>query len=137
MPEERAEAMQLQDMVALDWAARLRQLEGLHPRVNALENAVADIRGDLREFTTSQKEQHRETKEALEKFLEKNQTNIEKSEEATRGAIDDLGENVSGLARKVWFAAGAIWALLGLGALAFAMRKELLSAAIKILGGST
>ena len=137
MPEQRAEAMQLQEMVALDWAARLRQLEDLHPRVNALENAVSDIRGHLREFTVSQKEQQKETKESLEKFLEQNKEYIEKRDKTTAEAIDGLGKTVSGLSRKVWFFAGAIWVLIGIAALGFTLRKELFSAALILTGANS
>ena len=59
MPPEKAESMQLQEMVALDWAARLRHLEDLHPRVNALESAVAGLHKDLQNLAEDQKENHR------------------------------------------------------------------------------
>lgn len=135
MPQEQAEVMQLQEMVALDWATRLRHLEDLHPRVNALESAVAGIHKDLHELAADQKENHKETQQTLKDFLDQNQQRMEKSEEITRTYIDSLGKNVSGLARKVWFFAGAVWVLLGIGALAFAMRKELFTAAITMIGG--
>lgn len=134
MAEEQAEVMQLQEMVALDWAARLRHLEDLHPRVNALENAVAGIHKDLHDLAANQKENHRETQQTLKEYLKDNQERMDKNEELTRGALDGLGKNVSGLSRKVWFFAGAVWVLVGLGAAAFAMRKELFSAAITLAG---
>lgn len=135
MPDERDEVMQAQDLVALDLAARLRRLEDLPPRVNALESAVADIRRGLYEVVDNQKENHRETQQSLKDFQEQSQQRIDKSEEATRGAIDGLVKQVAGLARKVWFFAGAVWVLLGIGALAFAMRKELFTAALAAIGG--
>ncbi len=133
MSDEQAEVMQLQEMVALDWAARLRHLEDLHPRVNALESAVAGIHKDLHSLAADQKENHKETQQTLKDFLEQNQKRMDKSEEVTRNAFEGLNKSVSSLARKVWFFAGAVWVLLGIGGLAFAMRKELFSAAISIL----
>lgn len=134
MPEEQAEVMQLQEMVALDWAARLRHLEDLHPRVNALESAVAGIHKDLHSLASDQKENHKETQQALKDFLEQNQKRMDKSEEVTRDSFAGLNKSVTGLARKVWFFAGAVWVLLGIGALVFAMRKELFSAALTMIG---
>lgn len=143
MPPEKAESMQLQEMVALDWAARLRHLEDLHPRVNALESAVAGLHKDLQTLAEDQKENHKETQQALKDYLEHSQQRIDKSDEAMRGAINGLDNNVSGLAqnvtglaRKVWFFAGAVWVLLGIGGIAFAMRKELFSAAVAMIGAS-
>lgn len=134
MPEEQAEVMQLQEMVALDWAARLRHLEDLHPRVNALESAVAGIHKDLHSLASDQKENHKETQQALKDFLEQNQKRMDKNEEVTRDSFAGLNKSVTGLARKVWFFAGAVWVLLGIGALGFAMRKELFSAALTMIG---
>ncbi len=133
MSDEQAEVMQLQEMVALDWAARLRHLEDLHPRVNALEGAVAGIHKDLHSLAVDQKENHQETQQVLKDFLEQNQKRMDKSEEVTRTAFQGLNNSVSSLARKVWFFAGAVWVLLGIGGLAFVMRKELFSAAISML----
>lgn len=134
MPDEQAEVMQLQEMVALDWAARLRHLEDLHPRVNALENAVAGIHKDLHSLASDQKENHKETQQTLKDFLEQNQQRMDKSEEVTRNAFEGLNNSVSSLARKVWFFAGAVWVLLGIGGLAFVMRKELFSAVVSMIG---
>ncbi len=130
MSEEQAEAMQLQDMVALDWAARLRHLEDLHPRVNALESAVAGIHKDLHSLAADQKENHKETQQVLKDFLEQNQQRMDKSEKVTRDSFAGLDKSVSGLARKVSFFAGAVWVLLGIGGAVFVMREELFSAAI-------
>ena len=134
MPEDQPEVMQLKDMVAMDWAARLRQLEDLHPRVHALENAVSDIRSDLREFTSEQKQQHKETQQALKDFLEQTRTEVKDRETATTTAISDLGKTVTGLARKFWFASGAVWVVLSLGGMAFYMREDLFTA-VTIMGG--
>lgn len=136
MPPEKAETMQLQEMVALDWAARLRHLEDLHPRVNSLESAVAGLHKDLQTLAEDQKENHKETQQALKDYLEHSQQRMDKSEEATRGAINGLDRNVTGLARKVWFFAGAVWVIIGVAALAFAMRKELFTAAATMIGAS-
>lgn len=134
MPEEQPEVMKLKDMVAMDWAARLRHLEDLHPRVHALENAVTDIRSDLREFTSEQKAQHKETQQALKDFLEQTRTEVKERETATTNAISELAKMVSGLSRKFWFASGAVWVLLGIGGLAFYMRKDLFTVVTVMMG---
>lgn len=137
MPPEKAESMQLQEMVALDWAARLRHLEDLHPRVNALESAVAGLHKDLQNLAEDQKENHKETQQALKNYLEHSQQRMEKGESAMQGAINRLDKNVTGLARKVWFFAGAVWVIIGIAGIAFAMRKELFSAAAAVIGATT
>jgi len=136
MPPEKAETMQLQEAVAFDWVARLRHLEDLHPRVNSLESAVAGLHKDLQNLAEDQKENHKEIQQSLKDYLEHSQQRMDKGESATQGAINRLDNNVTGLARKVWFFAGAVWVLIGAAGIAFAMRKELFSAAAAMIGAT-
>ena len=137
MPPEKADSMQLQEMVALDWAARLRHLEDLHPRVNSLESAVAGLHKDLQNLAEDQKENHKEIQQSLKAYLEHSQQRMEKGENTMQGAINRLDKNGAGLARKVWFFAGAVWVILALAGIAFAMRKDLFTAAAAMIGAST
>ncbi|MBB5320476.1 hypothetical protein [Marinobacter oulmenensis] len=136
-PEER-----LYRVVAQDLAARLRDLEKLHPRVNSLEQAVAEIRYDFREARAEQQESHRETHAALNSFRKRmdhdNRDTVNALNEtatATTNAITSLTVKVEKLARKVAFAAGAIWAFLGIAGVVFAFRSEVVQVMAIAFGG--
>lgn len=124
----------LQDMVAQDWAARLRDLERLEPRVQALEHAVSEIRSDFREARAEQQEEHRETRQALNAFRKRMDTDYRETMEAisaigeaTKDAVTGLGVQLGKLSKKISFAAGAIWVLTGLAGTALLFRSELLN----------
>ena len=133
----------LHDMVAQDWAARLRNLEQLQPRVHALEHAVTGIRSEVREARIEQQEEQRETRQALESFRKRMDSDYRATvvamteiAGATTGAITSLVKSVGELTRKVAFATGALYALMGIGGLVMAYRTELLKVLISVLGGS-
>lgn len=133
----------LHDMVAQDWAARLRELEQLQPKVQALEHAVSNIRIEVREARTEQQEEHRETRQSLSSFGTRLDSDYRATVAAmtdiagaTTGAITSLVQRVDVLTRKVAFAAGAIYVLVGLGGLVMAYRIELLTIIKAVLGGS-
>lgn len=132
----------LHDMVAQDWAARLRDLEQLHPRVHALEHAVTDIRSEVRDARAEQQGEHRETRQALDAFRKRMDSDYRGTVAAmteisgtTTGAITALVEQVGVLSKKVAFATGALWVLMGIAGLAMAYRIELLSIVKAVLGG--
>jgi len=134
----------LHDMVAQDWAARLRELEQLQPRVHALEHAVTDIRSEVREARVEQQEEHRETRQALNSFRKRMDSDYRGTVAAmadiagaTTGAITALVQRVDVLTRKIAFATGALYVLMGIGGLVIAYRIELLTAIKAVLGGSS
>lgn len=133
----------LQDMVSQDWAARLRDLEQLQPRVHALEHAVTDIRSEVREARAEQQEEHRETRQALNSFRKRMDIDYRGTVAAmteiastTTVAITGLVGRVDVLTRKVAFATGALYVLMGISGLVMAYRVELLTMIKAILGGS-
>lgn len=133
MAEEKPERV-LQEMVAQDWAARLRDLERLEPRVQAMEHAVSEIRRDFRETRLEQQEEHRETRNALNAFRKRMDTDyretldaINSIGDATNAAVSTLGEKFGGLSRKIAFATGAMWVLSGLAGAALLFRTEILT----------
>lgn len=141
MPDEIPE-QKLYEMVAQDWAARLRELEQLQPRVQALEHAVTEIRHDFREARNEQQESHRETHAALNAFRRRMDHDnrdtvnaLNDNASATTGAITSLTEKVEKLATKVAFAAGAIWVVLGVGAMLLAFRSEVINLLSIAIGG--
>ncbi|OEY67468.1 hypothetical protein [Marinobacter sp. X15-166B] len=131
------------DMVAQDWAARLRDLERLQPRVQSLEHAVTEIRSDFREARTEQQTAHRETHEALNSFRKRmdddNRSTVDalnKTAEDTAGAIRVLGGRLESVSRKIAFAAGAIWVLLGISSVVLVYRTEVLHLVGILIEGS-
>lgn|GEM_PF-1389824 len=132
----------LYQVVAQDLAARLRDLEKLHPRVNALEHAFTEIRHDFRESRSEQQEAHKETHAALNAFRKRmdheNRDTVKALNDtatATTRAITKLTEKVERLVTKVAFAAGAIWMVLGIGGLIIAFRSEVLRVLAIAIGG--
>lgn len=111
------------DLISQDLTARIRQLEQLPPRVQALELSLAEIRSDFRDVRAEQREAHKETREALKKI-------------ATSHAevMEGFGAKISSLSHKVTFAAGAAWVVLGIAGAAVAFRQELLKALSVLIG---
>ncbi len=141
-PQTQTSEEKLYRIVAQDLAARLRDLEKLHPRVNALEQAVTEIRYDFREARVEQQEAHRETHAALNAFRRRMDHDnrdtvnaLNDTASATTKAITSLTEKVENLARKVAFAAGAIWMVLGIGGLIVMFRTEVLRLVALAIGG--
>jgi hypothetical protein len=101
---------------------RVRFMEqNLPPRVQNLENAVADIREEFRGMRTEQRESARETHEALNSFRGTLERNDQSDSERALGAMRnerEVNDTLQLLGRKITFASGAFWAVTAL--LAFA-----------------
>ncbi|MEQ5834231.1 hypothetical protein [Marinobacter sp. NFXS9] len=141
MAEEHSD-QRLYDMVTHDLAARIRELEQLQPRVQALEHAVTEIRHDFREARQEQQESHRETHSALNAFRRRMDQDkrdtlnaLNDNASATTVAITGLTDKVGSMGKKIAFAAGAIWVLMGIGGLMLMFRGQVVNLLSIAIGG--